>query len=192
VKINGRFGAACTTPVAPGLVVENDTEELLEMRRDLVDMLFVEGNHFCMFCEESGACELQALAYRFGITAPRYPYLFPRRTVDATHPEVLLDRNRCVLCARCIRASREVDRHHELGFAGRGRDKRVAADSRHGLAGTRIAGSASAVEACPTGSLVAKREGFRVPIGQRPYDRVPIGSEVESSDGRSSEDSGGR
>ena len=60
-------------PVAPGAVVENDTEQLRQIRKDIIDMLFVEGNHFCMFCEKSGACELQALAYRFGITAPSYP-----------------------------------------------------------------------------------------------------------------------
>jgi coenzyme F420-reducing hydrogenase gamma subunit len=98
------------------MVVENDTELLRELRRDLIDMLFVEGNHFCMFCEKSGACELQALAYRFGITAPRYPFLAPRRGVDATHPDVLIDHNRCVLCARCIRASREVDGKNVFQF----------------------------------------------------------------------------
>jgi [NiFe] hydrogenase diaphorase moiety small subunit len=70
VRVNGRAQSACTQPVAPGMIVENDTEEMQRHRRGLIDMLFVEGNHFCMFCEKSGACELQALAYRFGITAP--------------------------------------------------------------------------------------------------------------------------
>ena len=76
------------------------------MRRDVIDMLFVEGNHFCMFCEKSGNCELQALAYRFGITAPKYPFAFPQRELDASHPEIFIDRNRCILCGRCVRASR--------------------------------------------------------------------------------------
>ena len=60
-------------PSSEGAVVENDTPELSEFRRNIIDLLFVEGNHFCMFCEKSGLCELQALAYRFGITAPQYP-----------------------------------------------------------------------------------------------------------------------
>jgi [NiFe] hydrogenase diaphorase moiety small subunit len=64
VRVNGRAQSACTQPVAPGMIVENDTEEMQRHRRGLIDMLFVEGNHFCMFCEKSGACELQALAYR--------------------------------------------------------------------------------------------------------------------------------
>ena len=78
VRVNGRPQSACTQPVRPGMIVENDTEELRGLRRDLIDMLFVEGNHFCMFCEKSGDCELQALAYRFGITAPKYPFMFPK------------------------------------------------------------------------------------------------------------------
>jgi [NiFe] hydrogenase diaphorase moiety small subunit len=87
-----------------GMIVETDSERAGRPPRLLVEMLFVEGNHFCMFCEKSGNCELQALAYRFGITAPRFPYLFPEREVDASHPDILIDRNRCILCGRCVRA----------------------------------------------------------------------------------------
>ncbi len=183
VKTNGRFGAACTTPISLGLAVENDTEELTALRRDLIDMLFVEGNHYCMFCEKSGACELQALAYRFGILAPSFPYLFPDREVDLSHPDVMLDRNRCVLCARCVRSSRQIDGKHELGFAGRGPDKRIAADSDGPLEDTRIAADDAAVAACPTGALLRKGVGFAVPVGERAYDGRPIGSEIESDHG---------
>jgi hypothetical protein len=84
VIANGRHITACTQPVTMGMVVESESEELNELRRSLVDMLFVEGNHYCMFCEKSGNCELQALAYRLSITAPKYPFLFPDREVDAS------------------------------------------------------------------------------------------------------------
>jgi hypothetical protein len=60
------------------------------------------------------------MAYRLGITAPKYPYLFPKREVDASHPDVLIDRNRCILCGRCVRASRDVDGKHVFEFVGRG------------------------------------------------------------------------
>jgi len=183
VRINGRPQAACTFPAAPGMVVENDTAELAALRRALIDMLFVEGNHFCMFCEKSGACELQALAYRFGIAAPKYPYLFPKRTLDASHPDVLLDRNRCIVCGRCVRASQELDGKHVFDFAGRGRDKRIAVDSAAGLAGTAVTAQDRAMAACPTGSLLVKRVGFAVPIGGRQFDHRPIGSDVERSSG---------
>ena len=56
VLVNGRPQTACTQPIAEGLVVENETEQLKKVRCDLIEMLFVEGNHFCMFCEKSGNC----------------------------------------------------------------------------------------------------------------------------------------
>ncbi len=179
VMVNGRPQAACTQPVAAGAVVENDCEKLRAYRRNLVEMLFVEGNHFCMFCEKSGNCELQAMAYRFGITAPKYPYLFPKREVDASHPDLFVDRNRCILCGRCVRASQEVDGKGALGFVGRGPHKQVAADAAEGLGETKVSAADRAAAACPTGALVVKRVGYAVPVGQRKYDHEPIGAEIE-------------
>ena len=180
VMANGRPQAACTQPAAAGMIVENDTDKVREVRRGLIEMLFVEGNHFCMFCEKSGNCELQALAYRLGIMAPRYPYLFPNRDVDASHPDVLIDRNRCVLCGRCMRASRELDGKHVFDFVGRGPERRIAVDAEADLAGTDLAGADSAADACPVGAILKKRVGYAVPIGQRKYDHEPIGSDIEA------------
>ncbi len=179
VMVNGRSAAACTQPIAEGMQIENDTELLRTIRRDIVDMLFVEGNHFCMFCEKSGNCELQALAYRFGITAPKYPYLFPERTVDASHPDIYVDRNRCVLCARCIRASRESDGKHVFEMVERGSKREVGVDAANDLGGTNIEASDRAVSSCPVGALMRKRVGYAVPVGQRLYDNKPIGSDIE-------------
>lgn len=180
VTVNGRPAAACIQPVAEGALVENDTEQLREWRRSIIEMLFVEGNHFCMFCEKSGNCELQAVAYRLGIAAPRYPYLWPKRDVDASHPDILLDRNRCILCARCVRASRDLDGKHVFGFAGRGPEKRIAVNARARLAETDLDVTDKAVDACPVGAILRKRTGYKVPIGKRLFDERPIGSDIES------------
>ena len=63
VKVNGHTAASCTMPAQPGMEVENSTDELNDLRRTLVQMLFVEGNHFCPSCEKSGNCLLQAVAF---------------------------------------------------------------------------------------------------------------------------------
>lgn len=180
VKVNGRPQAACTTPATKGMMVENDTSELLEYRRSLIEMLFVEGNHFCMFCERSGNCELQALAYRFGITAPRHDYQYPARTVDGSHPEVFIDRNRCILCGRCVRASRDVDGRHVFDFVGRGHEKRIWIDAETRLADTPLKGEDRAVSICPVGAILRKGTAYHDPIGRRAYDRRPIGSDIEA------------
>jgi len=180
VLVNGRPQAACTMPISEGMVVENDTEELKDLRSSLVEMLLVEGNHFCMFCEKSGNCELQAMGYRLGILAPRHPYLFPARPVDASHPDVMLDHNRCILCARCIRASKELDGKQVFGFVRRGHHKHIGVDAATGAGGTKLSATDKAAEACPVGCIVKKRVGFAVPVGQRLYDSKPIGSYIET------------
>ncbi len=181
VLINGRPQAACTQPVAPGMVVESNTDKVNALRRNIIDMLFVEGNHFCMFCEKSGNCELQALAYRLGIAAPKYPFMFPKRELDMSHPDVFIDHNRCIQCARCVRASRDVDGKHVFDFADRGAHRRIAVDAEAFLKDTDLAVTDKAAEACPVGAIVKKRVGYAVPFGQRLYDKEPIGSEIETA-----------
>lgn len=183
VKVNGRNASACTYPVHPGMVVENDTPELTGLRKALIEMLFVEGNHFCMSCEKSGNCELQALAYRFGIGAPRYPFLFEKREVDATHPDILIDHNRCILCARCVRASRDLDEKSVFEFEGRGARKRIMVAKEARLRGGGVDLTDQALDVCPVGALLRKREGFAVPVGERTYDRRPIGADIEARRG---------
>jgi [NiFe] hydrogenase diaphorase moiety small subunit len=180
VTANGRHATACTLPVGQGMVVETDTEELTALRKQIVEMLFVSGNHFCMFCERSGNCELQALAYRLGITAPRYPFLCPERKVDASHPDILIDHNRCILCSRCVRASIDLDGKRVFGFVGRGPERRISVNGDARLASTDADVTDQALDACPVGALLRKREGFREPVGTRRFDHEPIGTDVES------------
>jgi [NiFe] hydrogenase diaphorase moiety small subunit len=160
------------------MIVENETEQVQQIRKNIVEMLFVEGNHFCMFCEKSGNCELQAMAYRFGIAAPKFPYSWPHRDVDASHPDILIDRNRCILCARCVRTSRDIDGKSVFGFVGRGPEKRIAVNADAKLGDTNVEVTDKAISACPVGALLPKRVGYEVPVGQRLYDIKPIGSEI--------------
>jgi [NiFe] hydrogenase diaphorase moiety small subunit len=181
VKAGGRSVAACTQPAAANLVVESETPHLLALRRSLVEMLFHEGNHLCPVCEASGNCELQAMAYRLGMTEPtKLPYLEPTRPVDATHPDIALDTNRCISCGRCIRASEDVDGKGVFGYVGRGIHRRVAVNGSD-LAHTDAALSDHAMspEVCPVGCIIRKGAGFSIPIGQRAFDHQLIGESIE-------------
>jgi [NiFe] hydrogenase diaphorase moiety small subunit len=106
--------------------------------------------------------------------------MFPLRKVDASHPDVMLDFNRCILCARCIRASQEQDGKHVFQFIQRGAHKRIGVNAANGAGGTNLSVSDKAAESCPVGCIIKKRVGFAVPVGQRTYDEKPIGSEIES------------
>ncbi len=178
VKVNGRTVASCTTAAAADLDVESETSELRDLRKTLVQFLFTEGNHFCPSCEQSGNCKLQAVAYELDVLSAHFNPIFPDRPLDASHPDVLLDFNRCILCELCIRASSEVDGKDVFALAGRGITKHLIVNAESGrLADTKLAVNDKAMSVCPVGVIQRKRRGFAVPIGQRTYDQKPI-SEV--------------
>jgi [NiFe] hydrogenase diaphorase moiety small subunit len=180
MKVNGRPATSCTLPAAAGMEVESDTAEINDKRRMLIQMLLVEGNHFCPSCEKSGNCKLQALGYELGVMTPHFTHFFPDRPVDASHPEMLLDFNRCILCELCIRASAEVDRKNVFALSGRGMKKHLIVNAESGrLADTDFAATDKAAEVCPVGVILRKRRGFAVPIGSRTYDRKSISEQVE-------------
>lgn len=178
VRMNGRIVAACTQPLEDGAVVESDANDIAGYRKDLVRMLFHEGNHLCPICEASGNCELQAMAYRLGIVeATAYPYLQPVRPVDASHPDIALDTNRCILCGRCIRASRDIDGKNVFEYVGRGIHKRIGVNGDC-LADTNadISDYVFHPDVCPVGCILRKADGFAVPIGERRFDQHVIGA----------------
>ncbi len=180
VRADGRYGSACTLKAMPGMVVENRSAELDDKRRTLLQMLFVEGNHFCPSCEKSGACHLQATAYELGMMTPHFEMLYPDRPVDASHPELLLDFNRCILCELCVRASREVDGKKVFALSGRGIGAHLVVNAVSGrLADTDIDAADRAATICPVGVILKKRRGFAVPIGERRYDAQPISADRE-------------
>lgn len=175
VKAGGRIIASCTTLAEDGMVVESDTAALHEERMALMQMLFVEGNHYCPSCEKSGNCQLQATAYDMKMMTPHYPQFFPNRPVDASHPDLLLDTNRCILCSLCVRTSRDVDGKNVFSLSGRGIHTRLIVNSASGKLGDTIFSTEDkAAHVCPVGAILPKRKGFAVPIGERTYDTKPI------------------
>lgn len=175
VKVNGRAGAACTLVAASGQVVESRTEELNGQRKTLLQMLFVEGNHFCPSCEKSGNCLLQATAYQMGMEGPHFEEFYPDRPVDASHPDILLDFNRCILCGLCVQASADVDHKHVFAIGGHSIGTKLLINSESGrLADTGISVTDRAANICPVGAILLKRRGFAIPIGSRRFDANPV------------------
>ncbi len=179
VKIAGRYMTACSTPVAQGMDVENDIAELHDLRMSIVEMLFVSGNHFCPGCEKSGNCELQALAYKYQMMVPRFPYIFPEKEIDPDSPKLFIDRNRCILCKRCIRTIK--DEQGKSLFAFKRRGQKLIINLDHELAEIMSDEMAEiAMDVCPVGSILKKEKGFYQPIGHRKFDKKAIGSDIKS------------
>jgi [NiFe] hydrogenase diaphorase moiety small subunit len=109
---------------------------------------------------------------------PRFPYGFPVRDIDASHPKIIKDHNRCVLCKRCIRAIKDDNGRSIFAFRKRGHKLEISIDPELGDQLTDEKAK-EAMEVCPVGSIIHKEQGFIHPIGKRKYDNLPIGSEIE-------------
>ncbi|MCC7318752.1 MAG: (2Fe-2S)-binding protein [Bacteroidales bacterium] len=177
VRINGRLMTSCTTPVTDGMEIDSSSPDIIDLRKSIVELLFVSGNHFCPACEKSGNCELQALGYLYQMMVPRYPYDFPLREVDASSPKIIKDQNRCILCKRCIKSIKDEDGKSYFAFRSRGNHLEVVLDAE--LASTMTDELAEkAMQNCPVGSILVKEKGFETPIGKRKFDHQPIGSDI--------------
>ncbi len=182
VRVNGRLMTACTSPIAEGMEIESKSADIENLRKAIIELLFTEGNHFCPSCERSGNCELQALAYRYQMLVPRFKFQFNPRSVEASHPKLIKDHNRCILCKRCIRAIKDEKGRGLFAFGKRGHHVEINIDTKLSKDMTDEEAK-RATEICPVGAIILKKGGgFKDPIGQRKYDHQPIGSEIETLD----------
>lgn len=175
VNANGRQISACTQPAMENIEVDNSSDEIMDQRRALLQMLFVEGNHVCPGCEKSGACQLQAVAYYANMLSPHFTHFFPQRSVDASHADIAIDYNRCILCELCVRASRDVDHKNVFAIDGRGINSQLVINSPSGKLGdSSFAATDKAAHVCPVGAILPKHTAYDRPIGERLYDNKPI------------------
>lgn len=161
---------ACSTKAQEGMRVLTASARLECYRKGVLELLFSERNHVCAVCVASGHCELQALAQQLGLSHVRFPYLYPRFSIDVSHERFALDPNRCVMCTRCLRVCDEVEGAHTWDIAGRGAQSFMITDLAEpwGLAQS-CTSCGKCVQVCPTGALfiqgkavgeMRKRPGF--------------------------------
>ena len=162
VEVKGMptFQPACTFLVAEGMEVQTETPSLVEARKFVLDMLFSERNHFCMYCERSGDCELQSLGYRYGIDHWTYPTYIKRFPIDSSHKHLVMEHNRCVLCWRCVRSCAELTANHTLDLRKRGIDSMIDADSNVPFGESSCISCGGCAQICPTGAIFEKRSAF--------------------------------
>jgi len=153
---------SCVVPANNGMVVHTDTDKTKSARKFILSMIFSERNHFCMYCQDTdGDCDLQQAAYDEGMThwpiTPAYkPFM-----VDASHPDFILDNNRCILCRRCVRACTELVGNATLGFEERGSGSILIADNDVPLGESTCISCGNCVQFCPTGAFIDRRSAYQ-------------------------------
>ncbi len=159
VEVEGdhRLSPACALEVADEMAVTTQSWELHEHRRRMTELLFAEGSHVCSFCVSSGSCELQDLATEHDVDHIHYDLAHPSQGIDASHPKYSLDRDRCVLCTRCVRVCDEIEGAHVWDVAMRGSQGRIVSgmDQPWGEV-PDCTWCGKCVLVCPTGALSFK------------------------------------
>ena len=151
---------ACTFPVFEGMVAHTHSEKAVEARRFILDLLFSERNHFCMFCQMSESCTLQDLAYEYELDHWKFHRPMPKFSVDASREYFVMDHNRCILCRRCIRICDELVGNGTLGLKNRGADSMVTADMDVPFGESSCISCGSCLQVCPTGALADRASAY--------------------------------
>jgi predicted molibdopterin-dependent oxidoreductase YjgC len=159
VEIDGLrgFPTSCTTPATDGMVVRTETPALNEVRRTVLDLLISDHPMDCLTCVKNQRCELQKVAAYLGITERRLPRIEKNVQVDDSNPFFKLDRNYCILCARCVRACDEVTMVNAIDLIYRGFATHVGTFGDKPFMESICRSCGECVVRCPVAALVPKQ-----------------------------------
>jgi NADH-quinone oxidoreductase subunit G len=161
-----RLQTACTTPVAADMVVHADTPDVIAAQNGVLELLLANHPLDCPICDKGGECPLQDNTFRYGPGASRFTE--EKRHKEKAFPlgsRIVLDRERCIMCYRCVRFHQEIPGDEALAAVQRGADSEIAT-----LDGEPYESifAGNTIELCPVGALTSRQYRFKA----RPWDLV--------------------
>jgi NADH-quinone oxidoreductase subunit G len=157
-----RPAIACATPISPGMEIYTDTPSVRKMREGVLEFLLINHPLDCPICDQAGECKLQEYSVEYGQSASRFVEAKvhkPKRV--ELGPRIVLDDERCILCTRCIRFTRDIAGDDALGIVNRGSYNTLTAypgkvfDNNYTL---------NTVDICPVGALTSKDFRFKMRV----------------------------
>ncbi len=164
-----KLQTSCSTICAEGMVVQTRTEEVVAARAGVFEFLLINHPLDCPVCDKGGECPLQDFSYTFGPDESRME--FPRRVFDGEGvkgdvdfgPTLMLNRQRCILCTRCVRFMRDVDADAQINIIDRGYGSEIATFQEEGVHSLL---SGNLMDVCPVGAITTRDYRFK----SRPWD----------------------
>ena len=150
-----RVVASCHTPLAEGMHIFTESQNVRDLRRNIVELVLTDHPLDCLTCEVNGNCELQTVAAKVGIRDVRYPEGANHldRTKDLSHPYMTSDLSKCINCSRCVRACDEIQGQMVLSMHGRGFDARIIKGVDSSFAESDCVSCGACAQACPTSAI---------------------------------------
>src|SRR5258706_252824 len=157
-----RPAIACATPISPGMEIYTSTPAVKQMREGVLEFLLINHPLDCPICDQAGECKLQEYSVEYGRSESRFvePKVHKPKRVDLG-PRIVLDDERCILCTRCIRFTKDVVGDDALGIVSRGSYSTLTAfpgkafDNNYTL---------NTVDICPVGALTSKDFRFKMRV----------------------------
>jgi len=164
-----KLQTSCSTTCSEGMVVDTCSPEVLQARASVFEFLLINHPLDCPVCDKGGECPLQDFSYAYGPANSRME--FPRRTFDGEGvaadvdfgPTLMLNRNRCILCTRCVRFMKEIDTDAQIGVVDRGGSSQISTFQEQGVH-SLISGNL--MDVCPVGAITTRDYRFK----SRPWD----------------------
>ena len=157
-----RPAIACATPISPGMEIYTNTPGVKQMREGVLESLLINHPLDCPICDQAGECKLQEYSVDYGQSQSRFvePKVHKPKRIDLG-PRIVLDAERCILCTRCIRFTKDVAGDDALGIVNRGSYNTISAfpgkpfDNNYTL---------NTVDICPVGALTSKDFRFKMRV----------------------------
>ncbi|HXE79254.1 MAG TPA: molybdopterin-dependent oxidoreductase [Vicinamibacterales bacterium] len=166
-----KLQTSCSMVCTEGMVVHTQTPDVAQARAGVLEFLLINHPLDCPVCDKGGECPLQDFAYSFGPGQSRME--FPRRVFDGEGvkadvdfgPTLMLNRNRCILCTRCVRFMRDIDGDAQIGIVDRGAGSEIATFQEEGVHSLL---SGNLMDVCPVGAITTRDYRFK----SRPWDNL--------------------
>ncbi|MGA3126683.1 MAG: NADH-quinone oxidoreductase subunit NuoG [Candidatus Korobacteraceae bacterium] len=164
-----KMQTACTTPIAEGMVVQSESEKVIQARKSTLEMLLANHPLDCPVCDAGGECELQDMTYKYGAGESKFIDIKSHRDEQQWSPVVFYDRPRCILCYRCVRVCGEGMDVWALGIQNRGQGSVIAPNQGNSLDCEECG---MCIDICPVGALTSGAYRYKT----RPWEMTHVGT----------------